>query len=269
MNITNLLSRMRASYAANPRIWQLAIVFAAVYFAEGLAQQSGLIGQPLRLYLNDTLKLTTTQISLLGWVWYVPVLVKPGLGIITDYIPILGSRRKLYLVLSNAVTTVGYLYMIGAASMVTVSIAMLVTNAGLIMATAVTGGLLVENGKESGLSSKFVSLQWLFFSIAGILASVIAGALTDKYSHEPLVALHITSGMAAAAAVFMMTVCWYFVHEEKTTAAPDWKAVMKAITSGVVEVALVSRRIGLSSMARFGSFSRCRAFSLLIGIIVC
>ena len=92
--ITNLLSRIGASYAANARMWQLAIVLAAVYFAEGLAQQAGLIGQPLRLYLNDTLKLTTTQISLLGWVWYIPVLVKPGLGIITDYMPIFGSRRK-------------------------------------------------------------------------------------------------------------------------------------------------------------------------------
>jgi MFS family permease len=251
--ITNLLSRIGASYAANARMWQLAIVLAAVYFAEGLAQQAGLIGQPLRLYLNDTLKLTTTQISLLGWVWYIPVLVKPGLGIITDYMPIFGSRRKLYLILANAVTTVGYLYMIGAASWVTVSIAMFITNGGLIMATAVTGGLLVENGKQSGLSSRFVSLQWLFFSLALILASYIAGGLTEHYKDTPLVALHITAGLSAAAALGMLAVCWYFLDEEKTTAAPDWKLVKQAIKAGVVEVAQ-TRAIWIAALFIFAYF---------------
>jgi hypothetical protein len=239
----------------------MAIVFAAVYFAEGLAQQAGLIGQPLKLYLNETLKLTSTQIAMLGWVWYIPVLVKPGLGIITDYIPIRGSRRKIYLILANAITTVGYLYMIGAASWITVSIAMLVTNAGLILATAVTGGLLVENSKgigqenseDTGRSKKFVALQWTCFNLALVLAAWGAGQITEAHKADPLTALHITSGLSALAAVGMLVVCWFFLDEEATSQRGDWKSVGKAIKAGVAEVA-ETRAVWLAALFIFAYF---------------
>jgi len=265
MNLRNLLHRVRVSYAANPRLWQVAIVFAAVYFAEGLAQQAGLIGQPLKLYLNETLKLSSSQIALLGWVWYIPVLVKPGLGIITDYIPIRGSRRKLYLILANAITTVGYLVMIGAASWITVSIAMLVTNGGLILATAVTGGLLVENsqglnpetGEDNGSggdrSKKFVALQWTCFNFALVLAAWGAGQITEHFRQTPLIALHITGGLSAVAAVGMLVVCWFFLDEEQTHEKGNWKSVGAAIKAGVKEVA-ETRAIWLAALFIFAYF---------------
>ena len=253
MDIRTWFRGVRDAYASNRNTWHLVVVFAAVYFAEGIAQQSGIIGQPLRLYLNDGLKLNTTQIALLGWIWYIPVLVKPLLGILTDYVPILGSRRKLYLIGANAVATIGYLVMIGAFNVITLSVAMFITNAGLIMATAVCGGLLVEQGQKSGLSSKLVSLQWVFFSIALIFSSSMGGMLSEQYKAAPVIALHYAGGIAAVAIVLITVVCWYFVNEEKSAEKANWLAVGATIKDGVAEVAK-TKAVWLAGLFIFSYF---------------
>eukprot|EP00434_Breviolum_minutum_P044182 symbB.v1.2.039431.t1/scaffold6559.1/size17080/1 len=87
--------------------------FSAVglaYFAQGALALAAL-AKPF--YVKDTLGLSpaeaTTFLSLTYWPW----IMKPLWGFIADSVPIFGSRRQAYLVLSGAISVIGWLGLAG------------------------------------------------------------------------------------------------------------------------------------------------------------
>ena len=75
----------------------LLLFFALVYVVEGLAQPDGLIAQPLSYYLKTSKGWTPTQIAAFTSLLYVAWIIKPLYGLISDFVPLFGYRRKSYL----------------------------------------------------------------------------------------------------------------------------------------------------------------------------
>ncbi|MBU1699558.1 MAG: hypothetical protein KJ831_05370, partial [Candidatus Eisenbacteria bacterium] len=87
---------------------KLFIIFAALYFVQGTGELSaGLLSQPLRSMLRgwgrDTAGIATFMF-ILGFPWY----IKPLFGLISDFIPIRGYRRKSYLIMSSLLMIGGF-----------------------------------------------------------------------------------------------------------------------------------------------------------------
>src|SRR5215467_15040987 len=78
---------------------RLMLFFALVYATEGICQSDGLIAQPLNYYLKQVYQWTPVQITAFLTVLNLPWFLKPLYGIVSDFVPLFGSRRKAYLLL--------------------------------------------------------------------------------------------------------------------------------------------------------------------------
>jgi hypothetical protein len=68
--------------------------FALVYVVEGLGQIGGLIAQPLTYYLKQVQGWTPVQITAYLTLFNLPWIIKPLYGLVSDFIPLFGYRRK-------------------------------------------------------------------------------------------------------------------------------------------------------------------------------
>jgi hypothetical protein len=80
--------------ARSAGVRRLVIFFALVYFAEGMGQTDGIISQPLNYYLKQVYQWTPVQIAAFLTVLNLPWFIKPLYGIVSDFIPLFGYRRK-------------------------------------------------------------------------------------------------------------------------------------------------------------------------------
>ncbi len=79
----------------------LLLFFALVYVVEGLGQIGGLIAQPLNNYLKASQGWTPLQITGFITLFNLPWIIKPLYGLISDFVPLFGYRRKSYLLLGQ------------------------------------------------------------------------------------------------------------------------------------------------------------------------
>src|SRR6516162_10796667 len=87
---------------------RLLIFFALVYLVEGLGQIVGLISQPLTYFLKQVHGWTPVQVTAFITLFNLPWIIKPVYGLISDFVPLFGYRRKSYLVIANVAATTGY-----------------------------------------------------------------------------------------------------------------------------------------------------------------
>ena len=90
----------------------LILLFGAMYFVQGIAEPTeGLIAQPVRSLLNRGAS-SVAEIAAFGAILSLPWTFKPLYGLLTDFVPLFGTRRRSYLLLTTAVTVLGlgYLY---------------------------------------------------------------------------------------------------------------------------------------------------------------
>src|SRR5438128_11958415 len=77
---------------------RLAVLFAVVYFAQGMWY---LPNQTVTIVLKDR-GLTAGQVATFFSITTIPWLIKPIYGLISDFVPLFGRRRKSYFVLTAA-----------------------------------------------------------------------------------------------------------------------------------------------------------------------
>ena len=78
------------------------LFFAVVYTVEGFCQAKvGVVWQPLTHYLKETQGWDAVQIAAGLAVLDVPWVIKPLYGMVSDFLPLFGYRRRSYLLLSS------------------------------------------------------------------------------------------------------------------------------------------------------------------------
>ena len=143
-------------------------------------------------------------------------------GVISDAIPIFGTRRRHYLIFSSllagllwlAVGVVPHRFM----PMVMMAIVM---NIALVFVSTISGGILVEGGQTFGVTGKLSSVRVLAMNIAGL--GVPLGALLATRVLG-------VSAMAAAIPLFLLFFIALFLYKEKPTAKRNPK-VLKDVAS--------------------------------------
>src|SRR5205085_7196573 len=89
---------------------RLLLFFALVYVVEGTGQIVGLIYQPLNYYLKEVQGWTPVQVTAFITLFNLPWIIKPLYGLVSDFVPLFGYRRKSYLILANIAAIVGYVW---------------------------------------------------------------------------------------------------------------------------------------------------------------
>jgi predicted MFS family arabinose efflux permease len=195
-------------------IKRLLVFFALVYVVEGLGQIVGLIAQPLNYYLKEVHGFSPLQVTAFLTVFNLPWIIKPIYGLVSDFLPLFGYRRKSYLILANVAASAGYLWVTQLNAPGHLVFALMLTAYAMAISSTLCGAVLVENGQRLEESGAFVNQQWLWFNIAAMIAAVVGGQLVQHLA--PADALHIAAGIIAIAPCAVIIGTLFLVPEKKT-----------------------------------------------------
>lgn len=161
---------------------RLALLFGLIYFVQGIGDPTeGLVAQPTRSLLREWgigADAIAGFMLIIGLPWY----LKPLLGLLTDFVPIFGSRRRSYLLLATLMAGVGLLFAgsleLSPGSTGALMLVLLVPATCIALSDVVADALMVENGQALGLTGRLQSVQWGSLYAAGMLTGFIGGLLS-------------------------------------------------------------------------------------------
>jgi predicted MFS family arabinose efflux permease len=169
---------MREHPFQSPEARRLALLFAIVYFAQGMIY---LPDQVVSIVFKER-GLTAGQLAAFSWIITIPWFIKPVYGLLSDFVPIFGTRRRSYFLIMSglaALSAVAVSLMPGASyALLAAMITLLWLGVGFT--DVLTDALMVENGKRVGLTGAFQSVQWGALSAASILVGVGGGYLAER-----------------------------------------------------------------------------------------
>ncbi len=192
---------------------RLLLFFALVYAVEGLAQPDGLIAQPLSYYLKTVQGWTPVQITGFTSLLYFAWIIKPLYGLISDFVPLFGFRRKSYLALVNVAAIIGFAWATQLSSPGALFFSLAITAYAMAIASTLSGAVLVENGQRLRASGRFVNQQWLWYNVAAVAAAIAGGQLVQRLS--PQAALHGAAALAAFTPIAAVAGAWFLIPEQK------------------------------------------------------
>ncbi len=192
------------------KIFRLSIVFALIYFfsPNGLASLPGLT---VSFLLKDVLKMTAEQASYFGAITIVGWAIKPLWGIISDAFPILGYRRKSYLIVTSLFAG-GIWLALGLTGHYTIPTLLLLFALSSVMYAfmdVVCDALMVETGKPHNLTGRFQSIQWTAVYVASIITGVAGGWVAEHLKPQQVFSINSVFPLIVLVATLL------FIHEKK------------------------------------------------------
>lgn len=185
----------------------LSLLFGTLYFVQGIAEPGeGLITQPVRSMLKGWGH-SAGDIALLGLVIGLPWSFKPLYGLLTDFVPFAGSRRRSYLIATSGLTTLSLLWLYfdppSPGAYYGLMALLLLPTLGVAFSDVVADGFMIDKGRPRGITGLLQSVQWGSNYTAGILAALIGGWLAQTGRQEAgfLICAAVT-GVAFVLAVF-------------------------------------------------------------------
>lgn len=211
-------SRNRIPAAGRREVRRLGILFAAFYFIQGIAEPGeGLIAQPLRSLMRswgESAASMATLSMLLGLPW----MLKPLYGLLSDFVPVFGSRRRSYLLICSTATVVSLVLLFffpAQAGVYGLLIALLlIATVGVAFSDIVIDALMIEKAQPLGMTGRLQSIQWTAIYTATILTGTLGGFLSEHHwqNHGFLIC-----GLVTAPTILM---AWFFVDETHAPRAP-------------------------------------------------
>jgi MFS family permease len=178
----------------------LTAVFGLLYFAQGISEPTeGLIAQPTRSLLRNWGYPADTVASYMAII-ALPWAAKPLYGLLTDFVPIAGTRRRSWLLLTTIITTVAlvplYVHTPSAEMPLLLMTWLLLATVGVAFSDVVVDALMIEEGKPRGLTGHLQSVQWASMWAATILTGFLGGLLSQRNQQEIgfLIAALVTAG---------------------------------------------------------------------------
>jgi MFS family permease len=190
-----------------PEARRLATLFGIVYFSQGMWY---LPNQTITIVLKDR-GLSAAEVALLFSITVIPWLLKPLYGLLSDFVPLFGRRRKSYFLLASALAAAAGLLLGTLESHTYAALAVLVTvmGFGLAFTDVLTDALMVQHGRTLGLTGAFQSVQWAAVYGASILVGVVGGYLAARRGLSPAFLV------AACFPLVSFAMALAFVHEPR------------------------------------------------------
>lgn len=206
---------------------RLAMLFGVVYLAQGTWY---LPNQTITITLKDD-GLGAGQVATFFAITTAPWVIKPVYGLVSDFVPLFGRRRKSYFLLTTALAA-------GAGAWLALThdhpywwLATLFTlmGVGVAFTDVLTDALMVESGKPLGLTGAFQAVQWAAISGATIFTGIVGGYFAERRD------LHSVFALATCFPLVAFAMAWLFVHErrerggEREAFAETWEAIRVAL----------------------------------------
>jgi Na+/melibiose symporter-like transporter len=220
-------------------VGRLLFLFATLYFIQGISEPSaGLIAQPTQSLLRNWGYEAAYVSSFMGAL-VIPWSIKPLYGLFTDFIPLGGTRRRSWLLLTSFVAALGLIAIClftPPQSRPWLLLAMLmVPTIGVAFSDVVIDALMVEEGQPRGITGRLQGVQWAAIWTATILTGSLGGYLSE---HQQQRLGYLIAGLALAVSC---VVVFAFVREprrvvnahDRQTRRENFKGALRALLKGI------------------------------------
>ena len=193
----------------------LGSLFGLLYFVQGIVEPTdGLLSQPIKSLLRNwgySAAATAWFISVLSVAWA----IKPLYGLLTDFVPLAGSRRRSYLLLTTAVASASlmavYLLPLSSERAVLLLFLLLPTAVAIAFSDVVIDAMMIAAGQPRGMTGRLQSIQWTCMYAATIVTGVAGGALSQWGMQQ---AGFLFAGLACGVSLLAV---WFLVREHRQT----------------------------------------------------
>ena len=220
----------------------VATLFAAIYFIQGIGEPTeGLIAQPVRSLLANWGH-SAGEIAAFSALLSIPWVLKPLYGLISDFVPIAGSHRRSYLLITSTVTSLGlafvYINPPPPGSYHWLLMVLLLPTVGVAFSDVVVDALMVEKGQPWGMTGQLQSIQWAALYVATIVTGYVGGYLSQHGQQTAgfLICAVFTAGTAILA-IFVVREAPRPMSAHATRAA--WMALARTFRTPAVWAAAV------------------------------
>lgn len=169
-------------YDPDKRVLRFSVFCGAIYFVQATGTTGGLAGQAIQFFLKEGLGLTATTMAYIFSVASLAWWIKPGFGLLSDFVPLWGYRRRSYIYLCNAFSIMLWISLAGMAFAGVITTFWPIAIVSFIMAfcfgmtDVVADGLMVQTGKATENTGRFQAIQWGTIRVA-IMATTVLGAV--------------------------------------------------------------------------------------------
>jgi MFS family permease len=203
-----------SSTGSNHSLLIAGIVTVVGFLTTTLAQPRVLVHIPLQNLLKNVLHTDrSANAAFFFWVglpWY----IKPLLGILSDAVPIFGSRRKSYILIGALAAATAWFSLIAATHSYSelLAICMLANLATVVTSTAL-GGYMVEAARATSGAGRLTSLRNFAMQFSYLVAGPLGGFLGT-------LALGWTALACGGVAFLIVPFAWWLVRESHYQPAP-------------------------------------------------
>ncbi|AFZ30730.1 folate/biopterin transporter [Gloeocapsa sp. PCC 7428] len=207
-----------------------------VYFVQGIL---GLARLAVSFFLKDELGLSPAEVSALFGIVALPWIVKPLFGFISDGLPILGYRRRPYLILSGIL---GSLSWVGLATLVhsstAATLALALGSLSVAIGDVIVDSLVVERARaeSQGEVGSLQSLCWGASAFGGLITAYFSGLLLEHFSTRTIF------WITASFPLIVSVVAW-LISESPVSEKPDLSTVKHQL--GELRKAIAQKAIWL------------------------
>ena len=188
------------------------VAIASIYFVEGAL---GLARLAQTFLLKDELHLGPAELSALTGLFTLPWTIKPLYGFLSDGFPLLGFRRRSYLILAGLTGCLSYTlvgqnfwgFLDGDALIPGTVAALIVSSACIAFSDVVADGIVVQKTRDSNdpkIAGGLQSLCWGSAAIGGLLSAYFSGSLLEKMKPQDVFAITAILPLLVASIAFLI-----------------------------------------------------------------
>jgi folate/biopterin transporter len=183
------------------------IAIVSIYVVRGVLNLARLA---ISFFLKDELGLTPAEVSVLTGVAVLPWVIKPLFGFLSDGFPILGYRRRPYLILSGLLGTASWLALATVVNSAwTATVALLISSASIALSDVIVDSQVVERAREESLANagSLQSLSWGATALGGLITAYFSGSLLELFAPKTIFA------MTAVFPLVFCTMAWLIAEQ--------------------------------------------------------
>ncbi len=190
-----------------------------VYFVQGIL---GLARLAVSFFLKDDIGLSPAEVGALTGIATLPWTVKPLFGFISDGFPILGYRRRPYLMMSGILGAASWLALATIVQSTWTAIAAItLSSLSVAVGDVIVDSLVVERARKESLSTAgtLQSLAWGASAVGGVITAYLGGLLLEQVTTRTVFAITATFPL-------IVTLVAMLIQENPVTEQPTWVAIV-------------------------------------------
>lgn len=188
-NFDTLKQFLRRTLLLNNELTPELFVILSVYFVQGVTESSRLA---LSFFFKDALNLNPAEVEALLGLLFVPWMIKPLYGFLSDTFPIGGYHRRSYLLLVSLLSAFSWFTLSQFISSVWAAfLVLLIGSAAAAFSDVIVDALLVERIRQATLNqgSALQSLAWGTQAFGHLLTAYLVGWLLQQLGTHAVFAL--------------------------------------------------------------------------------